>query len=99
MPMYIGMNSGAVYDLFGNTNSIIYDGQAILCNIYIPNTIQPILYSFTVNNLQQLTLFFTQHVDVRTIDITQMYVQNAYTNPTAIYTLSQSRQYFISNDR
>lgn len=84
---FLRLLPGAVKDSFGNENLEILDGYAVSPSLYVADTSPPQLLSFLIDNAQKLTLFFNEPVDTRTIEIRELWIQNAYSAPTQSYPL------------
>ncbi|KAJ1436145.1 hypothetical protein B484DRAFT_477684 [Ochromonadaceae sp. CCMP2298] len=80
--LYLRLLSAAVVDVFDNPNLAVPDGSAVLSASFEPDTRQPELRSFLVSALEQMTLFFSEPVDVSTMVISQLRVQNSYKDST-----------------
>ncbi|XP_065887295.1 uncharacterized protein [Dysidea avara] len=72
---YLSVSAGAVVDMRDNILVPIDDGEAIMVEIYTPDTTNPNLLNFTVDlDLWQVYLLFDETLALSTIDYTRFHV-------------------------
>jgi hypothetical protein len=95
---YVRLDSPAFYDTFGNANLVLYDGLALQVTNFVRNSDPPQMLSFTVNNQQQMNIFFSQPIDATSLVISNIFFQDRAVSPTFTFHLNQAKLYFISLD-
>ena len=86
---YLSLTQFAVQDICGNNITSLPPDNAIQADYVIIDNIQPKLMAFDLNmNIGSLTLFFSEAVNVSTLNISMITIQNAPTSPALSYTLT-----------
>ena len=74
---YIAFSSSLVTDTAGNPVVPVYNGTARQVTSFIPDRTPPRLTNFTLNlTSDMLLLTFSETVDISTVDLTQIFLQN-----------------------
>ena len=86
---YLSLTQFAVQDICGNNITSLPPDNAIQADYVINDNIQPKLMAFDLNmNIGTLTLFFSEAVNVSTLNISMITIQNTPTSPVLSYTLT-----------
>ena len=75
---YLTFSSLAIADMFGNPVTVIPTSSALLTSVFINDTTRPVLRTFYFDlNLGQLTLNFYETIDISTLKIDQITLQQS----------------------
>lgn len=87
---FVRLLSGAVHDVFGNANAEMVDGFALAVSRYVPDTTAPKLLAYSVSSLQTLTLFFNEPMDIGSLKVTWITLQDHISTPKHEYRLMRA---------
>ena len=91
---YISITSQAIRDMVGNNVTAILENKAQLAQSYVNDTTSPMLLEFALDmNTGNLTLTFSETVNIATLNVTYLTIQSTNDSDNVSYTLTEMPTY------
>ena len=94
---YLRLLKGAIYDVPGNPNDEMIDGYAMQPTQFDRDLVRPELLSYLINDEKQLNLFFSKPMDINTLQLPEIWLQDDYSNPQISFQLMNAQIFRVNS--